>query len=415
MGDEATNGFAVVRPPGHHADSDSANGFCIFNNAAQAAEAAFNFGADRILIVDLDVHHGQGTQRIFYDDKRVLYFSIHRFENAKFWPHLAESNFDHIGEGAGVGYTANVPLNETGCGDADYLAILWNVLMPLATQFDPHFVIVSAGFDSCQHDPVGGMSLSSDGYSHLIYQLKSLAQGKMLMILEGGYNHEVSAQTAQRCLRVLLGSSPFSLSLSQKAKESTIASCLSTISVLRNFWPCFDFYKIKSTPRTSQWDIYNPRCFTSIPLEEERKNTENIDQEKLEKVQLKEATHKPAQTLIYYDAENYLHADSSECDHPERPARTESIIAKLRSSQILEKCVEKQNERLATAAELELAHERPLIERVRRTKNMSYEELRQEESRLDSIFLTNDTFDVAARAAGASLQARIIFFELIGR
>ncbi|PIO55323.1 histone deacetylase family protein [Teladorsagia circumcincta] len=106
------NAFALIRPPGHHAGRSSACGFCLFNNAAQAAEAAFNFGADRILIVDFDVHHGNGTQQIFYEDNRVLVFSIHRYQAGKFWPHLRESNYDHIGIYEGKGYNINIPLNE---------------------------------------------------------------------------------------------------------------------------------------------------------------------------------------------------------------------------------------------------------------------------------------------------------------
>uniref|UniRef100_A0A0M3ITR8 histone deacetylase n=1 Tax=Ascaris lumbricoides TaxID=6252 RepID=A0A0M3ITR8_ASCLU len=152
------NGFALIRPPGHHAQRNAANGFCVFNNVAQAAEEAYNFGEDRILIVDFDVHHGQGVQQSFYEEKRILivdfdvhhgqgvqqsfyeekrilivdfdvhhgqgvqqsfyeekrvmYCSIHRYEDGKFWPHLAESNFDHIGVSSGVGYNINIPLNE---------------------------------------------------------------------------------------------------------------------------------------------------------------------------------------------------------------------------------------------------------------------------------------------------------------
>ncbi|KAK6060612.1 histone deacetylase family protein [Cooperia oncophora] len=178
------NAFALVRPPGHHAGRSSASGFCLFNNAAQAAEAAFNFGADRILIIDLDVHHGNGTQEIFYEDKRVLVFSIHRYQNGKFWPHLRESNFDHIGTYEGRGYNVNVPLNEVGCGDADYMAVFWNVLWPLASQFNPDFVVVSAGFDTCDGDPLGEMCLSPDALSHIVYHLSALARGKLLAILE---------------------------------------------------------------------------------------------------------------------------------------------------------------------------------------------------------------------------------------
>ncbi|VDP00411.1 unnamed protein product [Heligmosomoides polygyrus] len=285
------NAFALVRPPGHHADRFSASGFCIFNNAAQAAEAAFNFGADRILIVDLDVHHGNGTQQIFYEDKRVLYFSIHRYETGSFWPHSRESNYDHIGEYEGKGYNVNVLLFWTSCGDADYMAIFWNVLWPLASQFRPDFVIVSAGFDSCEYDPLGGMQLSPDAYSHIVYHLSALAQGRVLCVLEGGYNHSVVAVGVHRCVRVLCGYKPFPLEILKRprirysifcmldltkvaavrleeskvwdyyntvdnaAQFSTVESCLNCISALRGIWACFDFYNISGPWKDFEWSL----------------------------------------------------------------------------------------------------------------------------------------------------------------
>lgn len=128
-----TNGIALVRPPGHHASSHQPNGYCFYNNAAIAAQEALDAElAKKILIVDFDVHHGQGTQRFFYDTNQVLYFSIHRYEHGEFWPNLRESNFDFIGQDAGTGYNINVPLNATGLEDDDYMAIVINLLMPIA-------------------------------------------------------------------------------------------------------------------------------------------------------------------------------------------------------------------------------------------------------------------------------------------
>lgn len=107
-------------------------GYCFFNNVALAAQHALDSGVSRILIVDWDVHHGQGTQQMFYDDPRVVYFSIHRYENGSFWPNLRESDFDYIGEGNGLGFNFNVPLNKVGMTDADYLAIFQKILLPVA-------------------------------------------------------------------------------------------------------------------------------------------------------------------------------------------------------------------------------------------------------------------------------------------
>lgn len=187
---------------------------------------------------------------------RVLYFSIHRHEHGLFWPHLPESDFDHIGSGKGLGYNANLALNETGCTDSDYLSIIFHVLLPLATQFDPHFVIISAGFDALLGDPLGGMCLTPDGYSHILYHLKSLAQGRMLVVLEGGYNHQISAVAVQRCVRVLLGYAPFSIELNEAPKESTVDSCVSLVSVLRHHWNCFDYFPSRTSLRLAQWPMY---------------------------------------------------------------------------------------------------------------------------------------------------------------
>lgn len=129
------NGMAVIRPPGHHAMKSEYNGYCFFNNVAVAAQHALeNRDVKRILIVDWDVHHGQGTQQMFYDDPRVLYVSIHRYEQGRFWPNLRESNFNYIGTGKGQGFNVNVPLNEIGMTDADYLAVFRQLILPIGLE-----------------------------------------------------------------------------------------------------------------------------------------------------------------------------------------------------------------------------------------------------------------------------------------
>lgn len=129
------NGMAVIRPPGHHAMKGEYNGYCFFNNVAVAAQHALDKqNLKRILIVDWDVHHGQGTQQLFYDDPRVLYVSIHRYEQGAFWPNLRESNFNYVGVGRGRGFNVNVPLNATGMQNADYLAVFQQLIMPIALE-----------------------------------------------------------------------------------------------------------------------------------------------------------------------------------------------------------------------------------------------------------------------------------------
>ncbi|MBN1938984.1 MAG: histone deacetylase, partial [Candidatus Aminicenantes bacterium] len=152
------NAFALVRPPGHHAERGRAMGFCLFNNAAVAAAHLIGRrGLRRVLIADWDVHHGNGTQQAFYSRSDVLFFSTHR---APFYP--GGGGWDEIGDGPGRGFTVNVPLS-AGKTDGDYLFIYRNILGPIAAAFEPEFIIVSAGFDIYTGDPLGGMAVSLEG------------------------------------------------------------------------------------------------------------------------------------------------------------------------------------------------------------------------------------------------------------
>ena len=159
--DQIQNGLALLRPPGHHAQKSFGNGFCLLNNVAIAARYAQKMGK-RVVIVDLDVHHGQGSQYFFYDDPDVIYFSIHRWEFGEFWPHLREGNFDYIGGDLTMpscGKNINIPLNKTGLGDSDYLSIFHQVLLPVLHEFNPDLILVSAGFDSSIGCPEGQMKV----------------------------------------------------------------------------------------------------------------------------------------------------------------------------------------------------------------------------------------------------------------
>ena len=200
------NGLALVRPPGHHSQRAAANGFCVFNNVALAAKhAKQKYGLQRILIVDWDVHHGQGIQYIFNDDPSVLYFSWHRYEHGSFWPFLPESDADAVGQGQGQGFTVNLPWNQVGMGNADYLAAFLHVLLPLAFEFDPELVLVSAGFDSAIGDPEGQMQATPECFAHLTQLLQVLAGGRSCAVLEGGYHLESLAQSVCMMVQTLLG------------------------------------------------------------------------------------------------------------------------------------------------------------------------------------------------------------------
>ncbi|XP_022374809.1 histone deacetylase 10 isoform X4 [Enhydra lutris kenyoni] len=202
----AHNGFALVRPPGHHSQRAAANGFCVFNNVAIAARyAQKRHGVCRILIVDWDVHHGQGIQYIFEDDPSVLYFSWHRYEHGRFWPYLRESDADAVGLGPGRGFTVNLPWNQVGMGNADYMAAFLHVLLPVAFEFDPELVLISAGFDSAIGDPEGQMQATPECFAHLTQLLQVLAGGRVCAVLEGGYHLESLSQSVCMVVKALLG------------------------------------------------------------------------------------------------------------------------------------------------------------------------------------------------------------------
>eukprot|EP00062_Callorhinchus_milii_P006748 gi/632947614/ref/XP_007889135.1/ PREDICTED: histone deacetylase 10 isoform X2 [Callorhinchus milii] len=222
------NGIALVRPPGHHSEEGEACGFCIFNNVAIAAEyAKKKYGTAKILIVDWDVHHGQGIQHRFLEDPSVLYFSWHRYEHQQFWPNLRESDYDAIGEGKGTGFNINVPWNKIGMENSDYLAVFFHILLPMAYEFNPELILVSAGFDSAIGDPEGEMCATPECFAHLTHLLKSLANGKICIVLEGGYNLCSLSESVCMTVRSLLGD-PVPQLVSQ------MAPCVSAIETIQN-------------------------------------------------------------------------------------------------------------------------------------------------------------------------------------
>jgi acetoin utilization deacetylase AcuC-like enzyme len=222
------NGFALVRPPGHHAEREQSGGFCLFNNVAICAEYLIKkHGLKRILIVDWDLHHGNGTQHSFYERSDVLYFSIHQF------PHYPGTGYwNEIGLGSGAGFTVNVPL-AAGKADEDYLLIFRKILSPIAAQYKPEFILVSAGFDIYRADPLGGMMVSEDGFGALTSELLALAHDfskeRILFTLEGGYDLQGLREGVKQVLSHLVG----------EAKKPEIEIKISAIT-LRELYPVFE-------------------------------------------------------------------------------------------------------------------------------------------------------------------------------
>jgi len=200
---EARYGLALVRPPGHHARPSGAMGFCLLNNVAVAAAHARARGLGRVLILDWDVHHGNGTQEVFYSDPSVVYVSLHQYP---FYPGTGAA--DEAGEGDGSGCTVNLPLSP-GAGDTAYRAAFERVVEPIVAQVDPELVLVSAGFDAHQRDPLGGMALSADAYAGMLTSVtKSMprgSSGRIAVVLEGGYDLRALSDSLRATLAALEG------------------------------------------------------------------------------------------------------------------------------------------------------------------------------------------------------------------
>nr|7KUV_A Chain A, Polyamine deacetylase HDAC10 [Danio rerio] len=256
---EVRNGMALVRPPGHHSQRSAANGFCVFNNVAFAAlYAKKNYNLNRILIVDWDVHHGQGIQYCFEEDPSVLYFSWHRYEHQSFWPNLPESDYSSVGKGKGSGFNINLPWNKVGMTNSDYLAAFFHVLLPVAYEFDPELVIVSAGFDSAIGDPEGEMCALPEIFAHLTHLLMPLAAGKMCVVLEGGYNLTSLGQSVCQTVHSLLGDPTPRISGLGTACDSALESIQNVRNVQSSYWSSFKHLAQSETnPKRPRLDATN--------------------------------------------------------------------------------------------------------------------------------------------------------------
>ena len=234
------NGIAIVRPPGHHAEPDCAMGFCLFNNVAVTAKTMiYRYGLKRIVILDWDVHHGNATQHMFESDPSVLYISIHRYDNGKFYPGSKDASPKMVGSGNGLGRNVNIAWNTKSnsvIGDTEYIYAYETLVKRMVEEYDPELIIISAGFDCAQGDPLGGMNVTPAGFNYMTQDLMKYAKGKIVIALEGGYNLSAISQSMVACLEALLEKDPHKLLLNDIISNVAISAVNETATAHKLYW-----------------------------------------------------------------------------------------------------------------------------------------------------------------------------------
>ncbi|XP_023189766.1 histone deacetylase 6 isoform X1 [Xiphophorus maculatus] len=380
---DVRNGFAVIRPPGHHAQADQPNGFCVFNNMAVAARyAQKRHAVNRVLIVDWDVHHGQGIQYLFQEDPSVLYFSIHRYEGGAFWPHLQESDCSFVGSGRAEGRNINLPWNKTGMSDADYITAFQQVLLPVAYEFQPQLVLVSAGFDAAAGDPKGEMCVRPQCFHILTHMLMSLAEGRLVLALEGGYDLQATAEGVAACVTALLGGACPLLNPPTAPCDSALQSISGTVSALYPHWASL---QVLAEPGPES-PVITAAANHSSPT------PASIN------------TCVATTTGLAYDEKMMEHVNLWDRHHPEQPQRISKIFSKHQQQGLVARC-HRIPARLATEEELAVCHSLQHIEQMKATAEMKPRDLHKLGNEFTSIFFSNQSFQCAQLAAGSCFNA----------
>ncbi|KAK2850937.1 hypothetical protein Q5P01_007213 [Channa striata] len=384
MTSELRNGFAIIRPPGHHAQCNQSNGFCVFNNVAIAARyAQTRHSVRRVLIVDWDVHHGQGIQYQFQEDPSVLYFSVHRYEHGSFWPHLPESDCQFVGSGRAEGRNINLPWNKTGMTDADYIAAFQQLLLPVAYEFQPQLVLVSAGFDAAVWDEKGEMCVSPQCFHILTHMLMSFAEGRLILALEGGYHLQSTAESAAACVRALVGGACPPLAQPTAPSDSALQSIAQTISALYPHWASLQVLQ--------GFSVAEGGTFRATASEESTKQTSP-------------APSVATITGLVYDERMMEHLNMWDRHHPEQPQRISKIFSRHQQLGLVDRC-QSIPARLATEEELSLCHSKQHIQQMKTTAEMKPRDLYKLGEEFNSIYINNQSFQSAQLAAGGCFNA----------
>ncbi|XP_043222780.1 histone deacetylase 6-like [Amphibalanus amphitrite] len=403
------NGFAIVRPPGHHAEPDEFSGYCFFNNVALAARHAANRGK-RVLIVDWDVHHGQGTQEMFYFDQSVLYFSVHRYDGGAYWPGGFTGHWERSGAGAGAGLNWNVPLDGSAT-DSDLLAVWHRLLLPAAYQFAPDLVIVSAGFDMALGDPKGCMAVTPACFAHLTHALLALSSGRLVAVLEGGYCRPALAAAAAHTLAALLGEPPPPLPASLPPPSESVSTAIRHVMCAHRATSPFLGRHGTFSASADEWAVSAPDCHWPPPARPPRQVGPNPAPppdalERLNRLLLVSRPLAPAHRVCLATNEDMMrHRNVDDPDHPERPERLQSILTRLSAWGLSDRCLRTPGQLRVSPEQLVPPHEPAHVAALSDTEQLSQSELDRLADRFNSVFLCPESYDCALLAAGCVVEA----------